>query len=551
MALLLIAIISTGVMFAQTITPKQNDKGKWGIVDNTGKWVEKAEYSAIEPYGNGFYRMQKDGKWGVYSFKKYKDKVLDCKYSTIYKGGYGEKTQFIAQEKDKPEKWVIVTNEKRAEYYSDQWKKKDLKNVSIKDLGNGVTLLTGTADKPAGFLMKGSVCISPVIAASQITGNFYLCSSSSLSYSADVYDISTGECIAQNVTNLVNNDSLLILKHGSSNSGDIDRYSTVITADGRLCSVTEGMTPWVFLTASDGKKGLYNNFDDKLIFSPDYDDIISSKERADYFFISRNGMWGIFSKNENINTGLIYPAKECPFEIFGYNGPILVASDGKAGLLDIKGNELVKCEYDKITKGDRNDIFTLEKDGKSYIYNKNDKSLSERKYSGYKRFIGAKNFFRVEQNGKFGVVDDKDNLVVPIKYSKITEAITSDHGHLDDAFHVWDVNSHIGVVKVINGKGKEIVPCGKYNPIWGYESYGIIVIKDGKQGCIKEDGTIFCQPIYDGHINGMKRIGFVKNSATSNDVTVDIYDYNGKYLTTVNVGSDYLDIRWFVQKYLM
>ena len=33
--------------------------------------------------------------------------------------------------------------------------------------------------------------------------------------------------------------------------------------------------------------------------------------------------------------------------------------------------------------------------------------------------------------------------------------------------------------------------------------------------------------------------------------TYDQYDYNGKYLTTVNVGSSYLDQRWFVQKYLM
>lgn len=75
--------------------------------------------------------------------------------------------------------------------------------------------------------------------------------------------------------------------------------------------------------------------------------------------------------------------------------------------------------------------------------------------------------------------------------------------------------------------------------------------KDGKEGCIKENGATFCKTVYDGHINGMKRVGFVKNSGTSNDVSVDIYDYNGKYLTTVKVGNNYLDQRWFVQKYLM
>ena len=160
-----------------------------------------------------------------------------------------------------------------------------------------------------------------------------------------------------------------------------------------------------------------------------------------------------------------------------------------------------------------------------------------RKYSNYKGLLNG--YTRVEQNGKFGVVDSKDNLRVPIKYSQITEAITSDNGHLDDGFHVWDADGRVGVVKVINGKGKEIVPCaGNYDRIWGYESYGVIVVKNGKQGCIKENGATFCRPVYDGHINGLKRIGFVKNSATSNDVTVDIYDYNGKYLTSVNVGNN-------------
>ena len=135
------------------------------------------------------------------------------------------------------------------------------------------------------------------------------------------------------------------------------------------------------------------------------------------------------------------------------------------------------------------------------------------------------------------------------KYSNITEAITSDNGHLDNAFHVWDADGRIGVAKVINGKGKEIVPCaGNYDRIWGYESYGVIVVKNGKEGCIKENGATFCRTVYDGHINGMKRVGFVKNSGTSNDVSVDIYDYNGKYLTTVKVGNNYLDQRWFVQK---
>ena len=235
-----------------------------------------------------------------------------------------------------------------------------------------------------------------------------------------------------------------------------------------------------------------------------------------------------------------------------YDACFVVMSKGKAGILDNFGKELVPCQYDNGSYSTNPRMAYLYDNGKEIMYTPADKSLTVHKYSGYYRFIGAENYYRVEQNGKFGVVDDKDNLILPFKYSKITEAITSDNGHLDDAFHVWDADGRIGVAKVINGKGKEIVPCaGNYDRIWGYESYGVIVVKNGKEGCIKENGATFCRTVYDGHINGMKRVGFVKNSGTSNDVSVDIYDYNGKYLTTVKVGNSYLDLRWFVQKYLM
>ena len=78
MTLLMIAIVSTGAIFAKSVTPKQNDKGKWGMVDNTGKCVAKAEYTTIEPYKDGYYLMQKDGKRGL--IRPDGKKALDCKY---------------------------------------------------------------------------------------------------------------------------------------------------------------------------------------------------------------------------------------------------------------------------------------------------------------------------------------------------------------------------------------------------------------------------------------------------------------------------------------
>lgn len=113
MTLLMIAIVSTGVIFAQSVTPKQNDKGKWGIVDNTGKWVAKAEYTTIEPYEDGYYLMKKDGKWGL--LRPNGKKALDCKYTHDMISAV---EYILAQEAEKSDKWQAWTKFAKARHLS-------------------------------------------------------------------------------------------------------------------------------------------------------------------------------------------------------------------------------------------------------------------------------------------------------------------------------------------------------------------------------------------------------------------------------------------------
>lgn len=576
----MIAIVSTGAIFAKSVTPKQNDKGKWGMVDNTGKWVAKAECTTIEPYKDGYYLMQKDGK-----------KALDCKYKHEMLSAFG---YIFAQEADNSSKWQAWDK------LADSGNKTSLKNVSIKHVNDTIQIISGEIGSSYisienskkyiqsivdlrrnggqfSFLTtKGGIAIIGVSSAKHLVGDIYACSHQR---GCDIYDLSTGKYIASVNSSALSqpmptDQTLLVLpvdyynNKYLSNTGKIykdtlnrfDRQENRLIADGK------------------GKYGLVDKTGRNIKIPVEYDAIIcdqgnykrienGSISNNDNYYLRKGSLWGIYASVNNslkMLTECIYPycvedgQKHIPFKYLTYrenqNQPwdacFVVMSNGKAGILDNFGKEIVPCKYDGGGFSDNPRLGYLYDNGKTITYNPLDKGT--RKYSNYKRFIGAKSFYLVEQNGKFGVVDDKDNLVLPIKYSQITEAITSDNGHLDDAFHVWDANGRIGVAKVINGKGKEIVPCaGNYDRIWGYESYGVIVVKNGKQGCIKENGATFCRPVYDGHINGLKRIGFIKNSASSNDVTVDIYDYNGKYLTTVNVGSSYLDQRWFVQKYLM
>lgn len=581
------------------------------MADNSGKWVAKAEYAAIEPYEDGYYLMQKDGKWGL--LRPDGKKALDCKYEhdMISAAEY-----IFAREAGNPGKWQAW--DKICEC------KTSFKNVSMRQVADDFSIVSGEIGKASmidyqrhtfnafvnaaapltnnaehqrlrgeaqdiinlryggsiNFLLtKSGVAVNGVSDVARLAGDIYVCAQKNR---YGIYNLSTGECLTsvdpysnEFSKPLPTDSTLFSLPMGGSdkrmyisNKGEtyIDVTSKGLYDDARI------------IAGSDDKCGMVNEAG-KIILPVEYDEIICDQGTrvsdgtlggGSNYYLRKDNLWGILASsnsgdyNYKLLAECIYPyseedgEKNMPFMYLTYmsgnerDACFVVMSKGKAGILDNFGKELVPCQYDNGSYSTNPRMAYFSDNGKDVVYTPADKSLTVHKYSGYYRFIGAENYYRVEQNGKFGVVDDKDNLILPFKYSKITEAITSDNGHLDDAFHVWDADGRIGVAKVINGKGKEIVPCaGNYDRIWGYESYGVIVVKNGKEGCIKENGATFCKTVYDGHINGMKRVGFVKNSGTSNNVSVDIYDYNGKYLTTVKVGNNYLDQRWFVQKYLM
>lgn len=92
MAFVAIVAISAAAAMAQTVALKQDTNGKWGIAytdgrGNWGKWAVKAEYTVIEPFEEGYYLAQKDGKWGI--LRQNGKKVLDCKYTRDMFSAFG------------------------------------------------------------------------------------------------------------------------------------------------------------------------------------------------------------------------------------------------------------------------------------------------------------------------------------------------------------------------------------------------------------------------------------------------------------------------------
>jgi hypothetical protein len=99
---------------------------------------------------------------------------------------------------------------------------------------------------------------------------------------------------------------------------------------------------------------------------------------------------------------------------------IIVEENGKSGIVDYAGTVILPLEYDAINYTDN---YTKE-DGFPLLLTKNNKAALYKNRKFYTEFIydSMTNFFnkiKVEQNKKFGLMDDKGIILIPIEYETI------------------------------------------------------------------------------------------------------------------------------------
>lgn len=78
--LLFIMLLFNGItVFSQVLSPKNKpENGKWGYVDESGKWVVKAKYTHAYPFKYGVGCVEKDGKIGFVNEKG--KEILKCRF---------------------------------------------------------------------------------------------------------------------------------------------------------------------------------------------------------------------------------------------------------------------------------------------------------------------------------------------------------------------------------------------------------------------------------------------------------------------------------------
>lgn len=169
-----------------------------------------------------------------------------------------------------------------------------------------------------------------------------------------------------------------------------------------------------------------------------------------------------------------------------------VKKDGKFGLINLDGKQILPIEYDEISaiNGIENSL-KIKKDGKYGIANSEGTIVIENKYSDITNLgMDDKSGFIIKnEEGKFGVINYTGAQVLDTKY----EAIEKIYGN--DMYVILENN----IQKLINKDGSVVLAEGfdKIKTVLSNKENGIIFEKDGKYGVMKLTGDVTITADYE------------------------------------------------------
>lgn len=233
-----------------------------------------------------------------------------------------------------------------------------------------------------------------------------------------------------------------------------------------------------------------------IIIEPTYDEAIIIPDNTQGVFLCMNNV------NYENNTYQIKALNEKNQEIFTdyelveaienhdsdntlwYEAGILkVRKDGKYGIIDLKGNQLVSCIYDSIEviTGTSNSLVTV-KDGKQGLIDNTGAVIIENNYQDIQAISDQyENGYIVQANGKYGVISLNKAVVLDTKYDRVKKV------YGNSKYYVVEEN---GKLKIVDKDQKEYL-VGEYDDITSINGeyavvkkgnqYGVVSIADNKK----------------------------------------------------------------------
>ena len=251
-----------------------------------------------------------------------------------------------------------------------------------------------------------------------------------------------------------------------------------------------------FASYKDNKWGVIDS-SGKNVIDPSYAEmIIIPDSKTDIFLCTYDVNYetgeyktkALSSKNEEIFTEYqkieAIPNSDENYNLWYEQDVLKFMQDGKWGIINFKGKELVKPEYDSINavKGIKN-AYLVQKENKygilEPIYTEIT-NLGKDNKSGY---------IVKDDAGLYGIIDYSKKKVLENKYQKIEKTYGND----------LYVVIQDGVKKVINKEGQDILKEGFDNiaSILKTKDQGVIFIKNQKYGVMTLTGEIKIEPEYD------------------------------------------------------
>ena len=232
------------------------------------------------------------------------------------------------------------------------------------------------------------------------------------------------------------------------------------------------------------------------------DDLLKTKKCIIWLFIIIFIIFAILFSRSN---KLIFEDK---YKIYNRNYFLEYSTDGKVGVVDKTGKEIIHTIYSEIyIPNPEKDVFICNVDENNYeIIN----SKGEKLFEGFNNISALitseenleleKEVLKYEENGKYGLIDLDGNIIVQATYDSI-ESLKSKPGKL-----LVEKDENFGV---LDSKGNEIIPT-EYASIVGdnystqedgYTKTGYIVKKKTDEGLlsgyISSSGKLLLKPEYE------------------------------------------------------
>lgn len=247
-----------------------------------------------------------------------------------------------------------------------------------------------------------------------------------------------------------------------------------------------------FAVYTNSKWGVINSKGD-IIIKPQYDEAIIIPDNSKELFIctydvdySKNTYKNkvVNAKNEEVITGYdtISALENYDSEnsIWYENDVLVVSKDGKFGLVDFKGKELLKCEYDEIKtlKGVKSSLLTKKGDklglvdniGATIIENEYTKivPISDKYEDGY---------IVTNADKKMGVINHNKSVAVEVKYQDI-KALNGNGKYVVKESNKW---------QIIDSEGNTYLK-GKFDDVASINNENVIIKNNGKYGVVTLNG---------------------------------------------------------------